>query len=503
MINTRDDFSVPLQPILSSSCRPAPTQSAYADTGATDHFFSASTVLVNKQPTTCPVQVSMANGSTTVSTHTAQLPHKSLPVSLRSGHVLPHLTTPLLSIGKFCDAGCRATFDSTSVTIRHNDTTLLSGTRTPNGLWSIPIPIKNVAPEFRLSPQVAHPILPPQLHQANFTIHDANIKQAIKYLHLSLFSPTKATLLRAIRNNHFVGWPCLSSAIHVQKHLRLEEPTIMGHMDQQRKNTRSTQRSTQRMPVPVAPTNDTITPPNDEPEHFLAPDGFTPVASTGRTHEVFLSVQDTPTGMVYTDQTGPFPITSSRGIKAVMLLYDYDSNAILVEGISSRGQSELLRAYQTLHGRLVHAGLRPKMQRLDNEASLLYKKFLQSQGIDFQLTPASVHRRNAAERAIRTWKNHFISGLSSMNPRFPLMYWCQLLPQSELTLNLLRQSRLNPRLSVGSLSPSHDLQEKSSTRMVPRLESYSTGGCGVTLVSWERFCPRDRSDPNRDEQASH
>ena len=74
-----------------------------------------------------------------------------------------------------------------------------------------------------------------------------------------------------------------------------------------------------------------------------------------------------------------------------MLLYDYDSNAILVEGISSRGQSELLRAYEKLHGRLVLAGLQPRMQRLDNEASTVYKKFMQAQGIDFQLTPASMH----------------------------------------------------------------------------------------------------------------
>jgi hypothetical protein len=153
-----------------------------------------------------------------------------------------------------------------------------------------------------------------------------------------------------------------------------------------------------------------------------------------RTHSTFLSIQDAPTGMIYTDQTGAFPIVSSRGIKAVMLMYDYDSNAILIEGISSRGQSELLRAYQKLHQRLLDAGLKPQFQRLDNEASGVFKQFLRSLNIDFQLTPANMHRHNAAERAIRTWKNHFISGLSSMNPCFPLRFWCQLIPQSELTL---------------------------------------------------------------------
>ena len=104
-----------------------------------------------------------------------------------------------------------------------------------------------------------------------------------------------------------------------------------------------------------------------------------------------------------------------------MVVYDYDSRAILVEGISSRGQSELLRAYQKLHERLTMAGFKPSLQCLDNEARQVFKKFLATQHIDYQLTPATVHRQNAAERAIRTWKNHFIAGLALTNPKFPLI----------------------------------------------------------------------------------
>jgi hypothetical protein len=32
--------------------------------------------------------------------------------------------------------------------------------------------------------------------------------------------------------------------------------------------------------------------------------------------------------------------------------------------------------------------------------------------VDFQLVPPGIYWRNAAERAIRTFKNHFIAGLS-------------------------------------------------------------------------------------------
>jgi hypothetical protein len=61
-----------------------------------------------------------------------------------------------------------------------------------------------------------------------------------------------------------------------------------------------------------------------------------------------------------------------------------------------------------------------------------------SEHVDFQLTPPHLHRRNATERAIRTFKNHFIAGLCTTNPDFPLHLWDRLLPQALITLNLLR-----------------------------------------------------------------
>jgi hypothetical protein len=51
-------------------------------------------------------------------------------------------------------------------------------------------------------------------------------------------------------------------------------------------------------------------------------------------------------GKIYTDQTGKFPVLSSRGNKYLFVLYDYDSNAIMAEPIKSRTQSELTRTYK-------------------------------------------------------------------------------------------------------------------------------------------------------------
>jgi hypothetical protein len=106
-------------------------------------------------------------------------------------------------------------------------------------------------------------------------------------------------------------------------------------------------------------------------------------------------------------------------------------------------------AFRTLHARLVAAGLRPEIHCLDNECSTALKHFLTEVDINFQLVPPGLHCRNAAERAICTFKNHFIAGICSVDKNFPLhLLWDKLLPQAELTLNLRRDSRLNPKLSA-------------------------------------------------------
>lgn len=70
------------------------------------------------------------------------------------------------------------------------------------------------------------------------------------------------------------------------------------------------------------------------------------------------------------------------------------------------------------------------------------------ESIQFQLTPAGLHRRNLAERAIQTFKEHFIAGLCSAHPRFPPVLWDKLLPQAVITLDLLHPSRVNPQHSA-------------------------------------------------------
>jgi hypothetical protein len=130
-----------------------------------------------------------------------------------------------------------------------------------------------------------------------------------------------------------------------------------------------------------------------------------------------------------------------------MILYDYDSNAILAQPIKDRTAPALLRAFQVMEQELVARGQKTKLMKLENEASKLLKTYLHQQNITFQLVPPYIHRRNSAERAIRSFKDPLIAGLCSTDKSFPMHLWDRLLPQAVITLNMLRTSRINPNLS--------------------------------------------------------
>ena len=60
--------------------------------------------------------------------------------------------------------------------------------------------------------------------------------------------------------------------------------------------------------------------------------------------------------------------------------------------------------------------------------------------------PAGTHRRNAAEVAIGNFKAHFLSVLEGTAQDFPPSLWDRILPQAEITINLLRQSNATPNI---------------------------------------------------------
>jgi hypothetical protein len=131
-----------------------------------------------------------------------------------------------------------------------------------------------------------------------------------------------------------------------------------------------------------------------------------------------------------------------------MVLTDVDSDAILVKPMKNRTAGEMIRAYQVVIDRLNSAGIFPKMHILDNECSMELKSIIKQNGMTFQLVPPHDHRRNIAEKAISTFKDHFISILCGADKAFPLHLWDRLLRQAEHTLNMLQPARMTPTISA-------------------------------------------------------
>ena len=102
-----------------------------------------------------------------------------------------------------------------------------------------------------------------------------------------------------------------------------------------------------------------------------------------------------------------------------------------------------LLAYDKIMQRLSDNKLIIDLKIIDNEASGEYKRAIKKKWNDnYQLVPPNTHRSNAAEHVIRTFKAHFLSILVDVTSYFPRKLWDLLLPQTELTLNLLASIKL-------------------------------------------------------------
>jgi hypothetical protein len=166
-----------------------------------------------------------------------------------------------------------------------------------------------------------------------------------------------------------------------------------------------------------------------------------------KTHEAFFCIKDL-SNSIHTDQTGAFPFVSQHGNRYIMVAIHLDANNIFIEPMCSRSKEEMIRAYEKIINRMKAAGLGLRKHTLDNEASDAFKQYIRHQQIQFELVSLGNHRHNQAEHTIQTFKAHFISILAGVDNKFPLSLWCHLLEPTELTLNLLHQMKVAPKISA-------------------------------------------------------
>ena len=328
-----------------------------------------------------------------LSTVSGQLPlSPHLSATAQAALVLDDLQTgTLISPAQLCDDDCTALFSKYNVKIIKNNHVIIIGRRMPNGLWSIPISPPS---------QQANGIL-----RLDKTKHDLAL-----YHHATLGSPVTSTLLRAIRRGHLATFPGLTINL-ISKHLPASIATALGHQDQEAQNLRSTKTT---LPSET---------PNEDDDIAPIPDtDATPIPSTTpRPHHLCSTlVSQQEILKSYSDQTGKFPVPSSRGNHYIFVLYHQDTNSIHTVALPNRKAASIRDAWESIYKKLRFQGHPVHLHILDNECSQDLKDAFLSYQISFQRVPPKEHRANAAERAIRTFKNHFVSILCTVDSQFPL-----------------------------------------------------------------------------------
>ena len=406
---------------------------AKLDSGASKNYFKPTDqhVLQNVHKIQHGPTVTFPNNATSKPTHNGNLPLQHVSSRGSSSYILPGLTNAnLVSVGQLCDDDCQVLFTKQQAIVSKNNKLVTIGTRNhQDGLWDIHFN------EFSTtSPSSNHASA-----NAVITLNQTKV-ELLQYLHACLFSPTKSTLLKAILNNNLITFPGLDNIKFVKKHLENTLDTFAGHQQQERQNIQSTKSNTS-FTRQERQEQDTLI--QQERDSFPLPE-----FPNSKSYHCFALLTDfNATNKAYGDLTGKFPIESSRGNKYLLIIYDYDSNAILATALQNRQAGTIKKGWEKLHTILATRGAAPKLYIMDNEASLDLKSSMTKNNIAYELVPPMVHRRNAAERAIQTFKNHFLAGLASVDPNFPISEWDRLLPQALLTLNLLRHARVNPKLS--------------------------------------------------------
>ena len=134
-----------------------------------------------------------------------------------------------------------------------------------------------------------------------------------------------------------------------------------------------------------------------------------------------------------------------------MVIYLYGPNGILVRPMKNCEKETIIDTFNDMYKYLTQRNMKPDLHVMDNECSKLLADFIEENDTKIQFVEPNQHRVNASEQAIQTFKNHFIAGLCTTHPQFPLQLWCELLPHAEITLNLLRRSCINNKLSANAV----------------------------------------------------
>lgn len=115
---------------------------------------------------------------------------------------------------------------------------------------------------------------------------------------------------------------------------------------------------------------------------------------------VFAAFADKNTGTIYSDLTGKFPFMSLEGNVCFLVVYHYETNAILASPLANFTNDAIFSEYQKQFELLESKGNKINLNVMDNQANTVIKQYLTKKGCANLLVEPHNHRVNAAERAI-------------------------------------------------------------------------------------------------------
>jgi hypothetical protein len=344
----------------------------------------------------------------------------------------------LLSLSDLCKQGCKITLTNEALQISMQNRPILSFSKDSNtSLWSIPLnPSSIISSTF--TPSVSNVVH----HQINADF--------VAFWHAALGSPPIATLLMALRRNYLHSLPRLTAKM-VYSNPPQSIATAKGHLDLHRKGFQSTKVTTisaKPSTNPLSSQSNSIITPSLHPSFPKSPislsDSSLPDPSPP--DNLMYSRTCTLENALHADAAGRFPHISSRGNQYILITVYH--GYIHGEIMTSRTSASYVTAYTSSVDFFRSKGHIVSHIKLDNEISGALQTYFGTSKLIVERVPPNNHRTNRAERAIRSFKNHFISILSGLHPSFPMTQWDLLVPQALLTLNLLRAYKLDPKISA-------------------------------------------------------
>ena len=203
------------------------------------------------------------------------------------------------------------------------------------------------------------------------------IEPAIRYLHGAAGFPTQATWLKAIRYGIYLLWP-LVNVKNVNKFFPDSEETQKGNMRTQRQGVQSTKNH-----CPAKSQTSDEAKPTEEP---MQP----PIL---KKKDIFIAIYP-PRNTIYTDQTGKFLHSSSRGSNHQMIRHEIYGASAWVEVMKNRTEGETIEARCRGLIRIKKQDITPAHQFLNSKTPQTYKYKIRESGMSHQLVLSDDHRRN-------------------------------------------------------------------------------------------------------------